>query len=173
METLMDLENDFLICIEAEIEKKYNITNPIFFYNFKEFKYREKLINWCDYVTSQDSVIKYKRIKDNQFELKDFYHYPTDEVCKKIINESTSWIHKKHKESTVFFKIGHGLYNEKELPKRLLIALREGFSSISIGDLIKDLKPNSNRIIYEVSFSQNSELEVDIMNGFVELENKY
>ena len=182
MDETLYVEHELLGCIEDDIEKKYNITNPIFIYNFKKydfkkFKDREAMSDWFEVVTSEKRFVKYKHIKDNIFELKDFSPDPSDEVCNNDVLELVKIIKtiafEKHSNTSPFFKIGYGIYNEKEAKKELLLYLKNtnNFTTTK-GNLIKDLKPHGNRIIYEVSFGLNS-IQDDIRNGFIELENKY
>ena len=64
---------EWLDFIKDDIEQKYNITNPIFTYNFKKFLLESKVIEWLNEVRCKQRFVKYKHLNKNIFELKDFH----------------------------------------------------------------------------------------------------
>jgi hypothetical protein len=172
-------DNEWLMMIEGEIKDKYGIKNPVFKYNFKEFDSRQCINNWMDKCEIERRLIKYKKVNQHTFELKDFSPNPSDEYCyksaysfiKRLKDESLI----KYGTSEVFFTYyGDIIYNESEFIKKCIFAMRSDSSSIvSTSGIYPDSNLNKKRIIYQIHYSNYGELYWEIRIGFLELENKY
>ena len=174
----MSFGEHLLQCIEIDIEEKYKINNPIFIYNLKQLKTRNEIVRWINKILHQERTIKYKFLSDNFFSLKDFYPNPPKKVCSVLITKFLRYIKNKTKEKygidEIYFKIGKTIYTEKEIIRELTFGLREGRSRIwEEINPIPDPNPNKNRMIYEINFYEETEFEIEIDSGFLELENKY
>ena len=169
---------DFLIYIELEIKDKYNIDKPKFLFNFNSFNNRRSLIDWFDNILYENRFVKYKHVKNNIFELKDFAPNQLDKICNKLVTEYLKnvkqYTSKKYGKYDVFFNIGYGIYSEQEIRKELLFHLKNGVASgiWEENDLVPDLNNNNNRIILYLTFHEE-EIDIDLDSGFLILENKY
>jgi len=157
--------------IELSIEKKEK--NPVFLISNKIEKERKKIIIWIDKILFNHRWVKYKHLKRNIFELKEYFPCPPDDVCQSIIDETIEGINSvcSDKSKKVCFKTRSVIYNEKEIRKEMLFALRTNFSEISYYHPELDPNPSRNRYICEINFQQD-ELGRIIPSGYMPLEQK-
>jgi len=156
-----------------DIKQKFNIDNPIFIVkNHSELQHnRELLINWINskIYLQHYKWVKYKHLKRNIFELKEYFSCPPDDICQSVIDETIEGINSmcSDRSKKVRFKIGGIIYNEKEI----LFALRTNFSEIGYYHPELDPDPNRDRYICEINFQQD-ELGRIIPSGYMPLEQK-
>jgi hypothetical protein len=167
-----------ILVIENEIKIKYKTSSPIFIYNFREFGTKNKMHKWADTILEQDRWLQYKPIGNDAFELKDFYPNPNDSTCYSKIHKFITFL-KQYSSNTygkeeIFFNRGDIIYNEQEILHEIMVGLRHGFLRIWDEDkLLEDPIPNKNRLIFSITLAQETEPEVGIESGFLDLENKY
>jgi len=160
-----------------DIRQKYDIDNPIFIVkNHPEFQNNEVLlIKWINnkiYIQG-DKWIKYKKITENIFELKEYFPYPPDKICHKMINQTISDAKKlcQNLPGDLFFEINMIVYTEKEIKKRILFSLRRNFSEICLYEPKVEYVNKRTRCICKLSFQQD-ELGCIIPSGYMPLEQK-
>ncbi|MFC1895008.1 hypothetical protein ACFLYH_03610 [Candidatus Dependentiae bacterium] len=171
---------DLLGWIEDDIEKKYQINNPKFLYNFKSFKTKNQIFDWINKILSQERFIKYKKGLNNIFELKDFSPDPKTKICLNLIKKSLETVaqraHEQNREKPIFYTYSSKkiIYDKTEITKELIFHMRLwGQSAIwEDVDSISDPNPNKHRLIYNLVF-HGQEIYFDLNSGFLELENKY
>jgi len=172
---------EWLDFLKFDIEQKYNITNPIFIYNFKTFLSESKITKWIDEVVRKHRSVKYKHLSKNIFELKDFHPNPSFELCRKKtfsfiekIKEKALLISNKRSPFFIYHGMGFAIYNEKEIIKILIYYLQNQGKSVVYEEHKTILDPNSkkNRLIFDIHFD-NQELGKELKEGFIKLENKY
>ena len=156
--------------IEFEIGEKYNISVVKFIIDDQLPKKEKFIIKWINNKLFEDKWVKYKHIKDDLFELKDFFPDPPINVCCKKVEGFIISIKKTY--DNPYFKI-HGLiYNEKEAKKELYNLLRSGFSEIFCSMIsLKDSMDNKKRIILD-TWVQKEEMFHQISSGYLVLEFK-
>ena len=177
---MMSFGEGWFLTIESIIKRKFKIKNPIFIVDKQKWD-RNKIIHWAEHIIEEEERwIKYKHLSEDIFELKDFSIDPSNEICEKMatefINSTKLYTQKNYQTKTFFMKIGRTIYSEKESFHEIIKLLREGRSDIDMAsnfEPIKDPKPSSNRIIFEYWGCCNREIDVDIEEGFLELENKF
>ena len=173
----MSFGEGWFLTIESIIKRKFKIKNPIFIVDKQKWD-RNKIIHWAEHIIEEERWIKYKHLSEDIFELKDFSPDPSNQACKKVALEFINWVkdyvNQSHKQNDFYFKNGHAIYSEKEIMQELLFQLRRGQASLgtSVEKPLPDPKPNSNRLIFSLWDSWAREIDIDIEEGFLELENK-
>ena len=173
----------YLCFIEYEIKQNFKVDSPAFIFNFNKFYCRKEVIYWIDDILEKDRVVRYRFLRDNVFELKDFSPDPSDEACENLIEEFLNSSYKIYGSSDLFFQVVdfedskyffEVVNNKKEARRELLYSMRQGRSRIvSFDDFFSDLKPPGDRKIVMISVEDESELGREFDNNFVTFENKY
>ena len=170
--------------IECEIEKKYQIPSDLiqFTHNFKLFKEKDSVLLWIGKILNEDRFIKYKRIYNNLFELKDFHPDPSTDLCLKLAKETITFFEnewrKTHATQEFFFMLGCNsgiVYNRNEILNVLASEIRnDKYSEVGYACMgtHPDPNPNKKRIILALALNVD-EFFRDIEKGFIQLENKY
>jgi len=171
---------DLLGWIKSDIEEKYNVQNPIFVYNFKQFKTKDQIFEWINKNLQKERFIKYKKISNNTFELKDFSPDPPDKICFDLAIKCIDTVKKRaeeqYKKEPIFYICSSKniIYEQKEIIKELIFYMRLWGQATIWEDInpISDPNPIKNRLIYNLVFHVQ-EIYFDIDSNFLELENKY
>ena len=167
--------SEWVNAIKKDIFKKYNIKNIDFFVNEKKIE-NKALEQWLKkFALHPDFHVKYKHLKNNLFELKQFSSNPPDKISNQIISEYLKKIPFSNKKTLFLLThpgderntvLGDSLYNKNEIKRELLYLFRIGFSKISS---YKDPTETPNEIIYHLLSSQES-LENMLQSGYLKLE---
>lgn len=153
---------DFFSLLIGDIKKSFAISNPIFLLNGARFKDEQGVVAWIDEVHHRGRWVKYKRIKDNIFELKEYFPDPSDACCLALINKLIAEVKASHQEGETIWYVYEGCaikYNEKEIRKELLAELRMGY----LGTYAR-LKENTIDVVYEIVISEG-EFEREFFDG--------
>lgn len=167
----------WILLLKTNIQKKYNVTDPVFSVNGQALTQAE-LNTWLeDYALSW--WIKYKPIKDSLFELKPFSPDPDDAASKKLIK---TYLDSLPMEDETLFTIsyfdedldmlikGDSWYDREEAETELLFLFKQGKSKVSSAKAQPSLTGNKN--ICHLFVEQDS-LEAMVQAGYLTLENTY
>jgi hypothetical protein len=155
--------------LKSEINKKYGINNPIFILNNHKISESE-IIDWVSQKYLEHKWVKYKKISNNTFELKDYFPDPSDEACNRIVSDFV-WEY-EGKGTKVLFKINQDLYNLKEAHKQLFLFLKIGFSTIFGAKVETILDRNNKNISVMERDPAGSEIFHQVDSGYLEFEYK-
>jgi len=170
--TMISRGESLLCWIEDDIETKYNIKKPVFTACQGKVTNRKEVTEWMSKWLrfEVEKWIKYRCVKDNIFELKEYFPSPPDEACKKRIAEQIDFYEKLHDEE-IFWSWNDVIYTKKEIEKEMLFEVRNNYPVISAPGPIKDPNSRLNRVIYDVRFCDD-ELGRIIPEGYLILEQK-
>jgi hypothetical protein len=161
---------EWLEYIEAEIEKKYNLKNINFIiYDYKNaINSKEYLIQWMiNKISFEKKWVKYRKIKDTTFELKDFFPDSSNKICNELVGKTLNFLEKKHWPNKVYYKHNKTFLDKKNMWPEVFWTIQKGYTRI-----FYDKQPNQdNKIVYQLSYS---ELDIHnlVENGFLKLEFK-
>lgn len=170
MKIKINIYEQWLKFIKENIQSKYKIADPIFWISGNKVESSALLRTLEDYAVLPDLWLKYKRIKDNAFELKCYFPNPSFDVCERLINEALNFLKIDFEKS--FFTVSFDdfendtPYTYKEIKKELLYLLREGLSKIIFA---KEPTTKKDKIIYHLWVEYDS-LENMLKTGYLNLE---
>ena len=166
---------DWLREIRKIILKKYGVINPTFIIN-------EEIVNpvvLCEWLKKsvQPPIfwVKYKKLSDDQFELKMFSPDPSDEISEQIIFDYLNKIPASAKNKMFMLNypgtegdiiLGDSQYDEDEIKRELLYLFRTGLSKIS---LCRQPEEQEDKVVYHLLSGQDS-LENMLKSGYLQLE---
>jgi len=153
--------------LEIDIKEKYNIQSPQFIIKKKIEQNRKKIIEWMDKWLSYNKWIRYKRVKENGFELKEYFPNPPDDICLKKTDEFVAF-YKNLRHGSLFWKIDSVIYDTKQAYKEIFFRIRNGYPELLAPGPIPDTK---NRTIYDFEY-YDDELGRIIPSGYMPLEQK-
>lgn len=161
--------NEWIDHIVFDIKTKYGIDQPLLKIDGFVKDYEDISI-WIDQKLFEDKWVKYKKLDNNIFELKALPPNPSDEVCIKIIDNFMQ--HFKDIKQKIYFQSGNAIYNESEIRKILFESLKEGNFEIYCGSThLKDPEAK-NRLIFDLSVGESSEIRRSYDCGYLVLEIK-
>lgn len=166
---------ELLEWLKSDIKQKYNIKKPVFLVsNHPETtNNRKKLINWIDERLApfdRYKWVKYKRINDYAFVLKEYFRVSSDDISWKIVDKFLYNFSKK--EEKAYFEISSVIYDQSEARREMFFGIRGGGETLAGGyEIVPDPNPNLNRRIYKIDF-QEDEYGRTIPSGYHQLEQK-
>jgi hypothetical protein len=164
---------EWLEVIRCKIFKKYGTKNPKFVLaGFA--KNDNELVEWCNRMLLFKRFIKYKKMTNSLFELKSFFPDPSDEFCKRIIQETFVFddFFGGLKADDFLYESWYcdTFYSFSQIKREALFVLKTGYSELHIlGSRKKSNQPNSNKKILEM-MPYEPEIEVMIRDGYLNLE---
>jgi hypothetical protein len=171
------LQTEWFNAIKKNIYTKYNIEKPEFLIDDEKLNEIE-LDKWLSkYITPPIYWMKYKKLQDNQFELKPFSPDPDDNISTSIIKEYLSnlstdkktWYTVNYNDAYENILIeGDSWYDNSEIETELLYLCRIGQSKISSH---KDPTKNDKAIVYHLFIEQDS-IEKMLNTEYLKLEYK-
>jgi hypothetical protein len=164
---------EWLEAIKLEIKEKYKFVNPKFMLN-GTIKTYDKIAKWCDYMIQVKRFVKYKKLSKNVFELKSFFPDPSDEICKKIIQETFVWdgfFCGLEKDDFLFESwYCDTFYSFSQIKREALFALKIGYSELHLLGLNKASNLiNLNKKKLEM-MPYKTEVGVMLEDGYLKLE---
>ena len=168
------IENDLnlfkyglFVIIEVDIEGKYKIKKPRFMIGGLIVGDPYIIEDWVYFQFSQRKWVQYKYVKNEVFELKEYFPHPPTDVCNKIIDDVFEDLNKNYEN--VYYKISDVIYNEKQARKEMMSRLRLGYENIYYDEPVLDQK---KRNICKLIFYEEGEEERSLAKGYLILEEK-
>jgi len=75
--------NDIFYYIKLDIEKKYQIYNPMFEIKNQIIENENEVVAWVVRARKNEKWVKYKHIKNGIFALKEYFPCPPEDLCEK------------------------------------------------------------------------------------------
>lgn len=159
----------WLAHIEDDIKQKYKIFKARFIINNVEFHLKDKIVDWIDEKLIHFRWIRYKKIGDDLFELKDFFADPSEQICKQIVQDFFDRVHYINEGLRVYYKIDKAFFDKKEAWQEVFLRIRSGCSEVYLDEIL-DYK-TKGYVVYDISVGE-MELYHKLSGGYVNLEFK-